>query len=122
MKKNNLLCVDLQTFLQSDSLLVAGKPYLGILRCKTPNEGCLYANEFVFVESPEKKKLTTVRRTPVIYSGNCINVHRLTDSTLRLEFTHPRFYPDFSFHDFCLTAAQELLTIAGLLGEEESEK
>lgn len=77
---------------------------------------------YVFVEKAHEKKVTTVRRTPVIYSGGCINVHRLTDGTLRLEFTHPRFYPDFSFRDFCLAAAQELLTISRLLGEEDSEE
>lgn len=118
LKKNRLLCIDLQTLLQSDPLPVAGKPYLGILRCKTPSEGCLYANEFVFVESPEKKKVATLRRTPVIYSGSCVNVHRCFDGTLRLDFNRPRFDSNFSFRDFCLTAAQELLTISRLLGEE----
>lgn len=75
--------------------------------------------QYVFVEKPREKKVTKVRRTPIIYSGGCINVHRLADGTLRLEFNRPSFYPDFSFRDFCLTAAQELLTIAGLLGKEE---
>jgi len=77
---------------------------------------------YVFVEKAHEKKVTTVRRNPVIYSGGCINVHRLADGTLRLEFNRPRFYPDFSFRDFCLAAAQELLTIARLLGEENSEE
>ena len=77
---------------------------------------------YVFVEKAHEKKVTTVRRNPVIYSGGCINVHRLADGTLRLEFNRPRFYPDFSFRDFCLAAAQELLTIARLLGEEDSEE
>ena len=73
-------------------------------------------------EKAHEKKVTTVRRNPVVYSGGCINVHRLADGTLRLEFNRPRFYPDFSFRDFCLAAAQELLTIARLLGEEDSEE
>lgn len=118
LKKNRLLCIDLQTFLQFDPLPVVGKPYLGTLRCKTPSEGCLYANEFVFVESTEKKKVTTVRRTPVIYSGCCVNVHKCSDGSLRLDFNRPRFDSNFSFRDFCLAAAQELLTISRLLGEE----
>jgi hypothetical protein len=118
LKKNRLLCIDLQTLLQSDPLPVAGKPYLGILRCKTPSEGCLYANEFVFVEDSHKKKVKTLRRTPIIYSGNCINVHRCSDGTLRLDFNRPRLDSDFSFRDFCMAAAQELLTISRLLGEE----
>jgi len=87
--------------------------------------GTLFRNDettFKFIENTQvKTKVTTVRRNPVIYSGGCINVHRLADGTLRLEFNRPRFYPDFSFRDFCLAAAQELLTIARLLGEEDSE-
>ena len=37
LKKNMLLCVDLQTLLQDDNLLKAGKVYLGTLRCKLPS-------------------------------------------------------------------------------------
>ena len=66
----------------------------------------------VIENAPEKKKVATVRRNPVVYSGGCINVHRLADG----------FYPDFSFRDFCLAAAQELLSVARLLGEEASEE
>ena len=80
--------------------------------------GTLFRNDettFKFIENTQvKTKVTTVRRNPVIYSGGCINVHKLADGTLRLEFNRPRFYPDFSFRDFCLAAAQELLTIARL--------
>ena len=121
MKKNYLFCVDLQTLLLLDPLPVVGKPYLGTLRCKTPSEGCLYANEFVFVESSEKKKAASVRRNPVIFEGDCFNVHRLVDGSPRLEVCHPRFYPDFTFRDFCIAGAQELLTIARLIGEEGSD-
>lgn len=77
---------------------------------------------YVFVEKAHEKKVTTVRRNPVIYSGGCINVHRLADGTKRLEFNRPRFYSDFTFRDFCVAAAQELLTIARLLGEEDSQE
>ena len=122
MRKNYLLCIDLQTLLQLDPLPIVGKPYFGTLKCKTPREGSLFGNEYVFEEASEKKKVAMVRRNPVVYSGGCINVHRLADGTLRLEFNRPRFYPDFSFRDFCLAAAQELLSIARLLGEEASEE
>lgn len=79
-------------------------------------------DDYVFVQNLSATKVVKkMRRNPVVYSGRCINVHKLPDGTLRLEFNRPRFYPDFSFRDFCLAAAQELLTIARLLGEEDSE-
>ena len=74
---------------------------------------------------PEKakvKKVKTVQRNPVIFAGGCVNVHLLADGTKRLEFNRPRFYSDFTFRDFCVAAAQELLTIARLLGEEDSQE
>ena len=68
------------------------------------------------------KKVKTVQRNPVIFAGGCVNVHLLADGTKRLEFNRPRFYSDFTFRDFCVAAAQELLTIARLLGEDNSEE
>lgn len=95
-----------------------------------PNEGSMLEGvitrsgdeQYVFVEKPLEKKVTKVRRTPIIYSGNCVNVHRCSDGILRLDFNRPRFDSDFSFRDFCIAAAQELLTIARLIGEEDSEE
>lgn len=87
--------------------------------------GTLFRNDettFKFVENTqEKKKVSTVRRNPVIFEGGCFNVHRLADGSPRLEVCHPRFYPDFTFRDFCLAGAQELLTIARFIGEVDSE-
>lgn len=76
---------------------------------------------YVFVEKAHEKKVSTVRRNPVIFEGGCFNVHRLADGSPRLEVCHPRFYPDFTFRDFCLAGAQELLTIARFIGEVDSE-
>ena len=121
MKKNYVLCIDLQTLLQLDPLPLVGKPYFGILRCKTPSAGSLFGNEYVFEEAAGKKKVQSVRRNPVIFEGGCFNVHRLADGSPRLEVCHPRFYPDFTFRDFCLAGAQELLTIARFIGETDSE-
>lgn len=73
-------------------------------------------DHFCFAE----KKVKTVRRNPVIFAGGCINVHLLADGTKRLEFNRPHFYPNFTFRDFCVAAAQELLTIARLLEGEGS--
>lgn len=96
-----------------------GRPALGALL-----DGIIARDgdeRYVFVEKAHEKKVTTVRRNPVIFEGGCFNVHRLADGTPRLEVCHPRFYPDFTFRDFCLAGAQELLTIARLIGEADSE-
>lgn len=78
---------------------------------------------FTFVEHRAgEKRVKKVYRNPIVFEGGTVNVHRLADGTLRLEFVRPRFYPDFTFRDFCLAAAQELLTVARLLGEEDSKE
>lgn len=73
-------------------------------------------------DSPEMKKPRVTRRNPVIFVGDCVNVHLLADGTKRLEFNRPRFNSSYTFGDFCLAAAQELVTIARLLGEVEYER
>ena len=72
-------------------------------------------DKFLIIEKASVKKVKTVRRNPVIFAGGCVNVHLLADGTKRLEFNRPHFYSDFTFRDFCVAAAQELLTIANLL-------
>ena len=121
MRKNILLCVDLETLLLNDALPVVGVPYYGILRCKTPSEGSLFANEYSF-EQIKKATGTKAQRNPIVFEGGCINVHRLADGQMRPEFARPRFSPDYTFRDFCLAASQELQTIARLFEEEASEE
>lgn len=108
-------CCELKLFTRQPGRLNEGTMLEGIIA----RDG---GERYVFVQNDSKKKVTTMRRTPIIFSGGCINVHRLDDGTLRLDFNHPRFDPSFTFRDFCLAAAQELLTIARLLGEEDSEE
>lgn len=108
------LNVDLKLISNEPGRMPVGAYYVGVITHDSEEH-------FTFVKHHSEKKVTTARRNPVVYSGGCVNVHKLPDGTLRLEFNRPRFYPDFSFRDFCLAAAQELLTIARLLGEEDSE-
>lgn len=77
---------------------------------------------YTAVENAIEKKVKTVQRNPVVFAGSCVNVHLLADGTKRLEFNHPRFQSNYTFRDFCVAAAQELLTIARLLGEEDSQE
>ena len=117
LKKNHLLCVDLVVYLQEDTYPEEGKLYVGTLRNQASKHGPC-GEKIVFFESSEKK-VTTTRRNPVIFAGGCFNVHQLSDGRPRLEVCHPHFYPDFSFADFCIAGAQELLTIAELFKEKK---
>ena len=67
-----------------------------------------------------ESKPQTVRRYPKVYEGQCINVSRMDDGTLRLTFKHPRFSRNYTFLDFCLEAANELETVAYSLDQDVS--
>ena len=78
-----------------------GRPPVGAML-----DGILFhdsEDHFCFAEKAKEKKVKTVQRNPVIFAGGCVNVH-------------------LTFRDFCVAAAQELLTIARLLGEEDSQE
>lgn len=72
-------------------------------------------------DSPRLESMPqTVRRYPKVYEGQCINVSRMDDGTLRLTFKHPRFSRNYTFLDFCLEAANELETVAYSLDQNVS--
>lgn len=114
--RNTEFCVNLKTLLRSDRNTKPGKEYTGVLRHDVISDDYHYDEHFTFVEYAKEKKPTTKLRNPIVFAGNCVNVHRLADGTLRLDFNRPRLSPDTSFRDFCLAAAQELLTVARLIG------
>ncbi|MBO7068718.1 MAG: hypothetical protein J6W52_08575 [Bacteroidaceae bacterium] len=105
------MCVDLKLITREPGHMPVGA-YL---------DGTITRNgedQFLFTEKDSMKKVKTVQRNPVIFAGDCVNVHLLADGTKRLEFNRPRFHSGYTFRDFCLAAAQELLTIGCLSGEE----
>ena len=109
------LCVDLKLITHQQGRMPVG----GSISCMLSRDGDYH---YTAVENAIEKKVKTVQRNPVIFAGGCVNVHLLADGSKRLDFNHPRFCTDFSFRDFCVAAAQELLTIASLLGEEDSKE
>ncbi len=72
-------------------------------------------DHFLFNEKIHDKK---VHRVPIIWEGESVNVHDngygVTYATLR----RPRYSRNFTFKDFCIDAADELLTIARQVKEE----
>ena len=116
MRKNFLLCIDLQTLLQSDPLPLKGKAYYGILKCMDESP-C--GDEYVFEETHGKKETSSWRRNPLIFEGGAVNVHRLADGTKRPEFVRPKYRPGYGFRDFCFSAIQDLAIAAELFKEED---
>ena len=80
-------------------------------------------DHFTFIENdPEKKKVVVTQRNPHVYLGKRINVNRKDDGTLYPTFNRPRYTKDFSFQDLCREAAEELLVVAGLIEEKDSQE
>lgn len=74
-------------------------------------------NHYSFVQNATKKKVALVRN-PHLFRGRCVNVVRKADGTRYTTFNRPDYSESFTFKHFCLQAAEELLMIAGLVGEE----
>ena len=76
-------------------------------------------DHFTFIQNdPEKKKVVVSMRNPHVYLGKRINVNRKDDGTLYPTFNRPRYTKEFTFQDFCRKAAEELLAVVGLVGED----
>lgn len=79
-------------------------------------------DHFTFIQNdPEKKKAVVTMRNPHVYLGKRINVNRKDNGEPYPTFNRPQYTEDFTFKDFCREAAEELLAVAGLIGEEDSE-
>lgn len=89
---------------------------------RMPVNGCLPGvlardreDHFCFIENASEKKRVITRRNPRVYKGALINVIRQDDGTLYPTFNRPHYKDGFTFRDFCLAAAEELLVVAGLI-------
>lgn len=71
-------------------------------------------NHYSFVQNATKKKRKVNRRNPQVFKGLCVNVIQHSDGTLYPTLNRPDYTKDFTFKDFCLRAAEELLTVASL--------
>ena len=73
-------------------------------------------DHFCFIQNDDdKKRLVVTQRNPHVYLGKRINVNRKDDGSLYPTFNRPRY---ISFKNFCREAAEELIAVAGLVGEE----
>jgi len=113
-QKNTELCMDVTTLLHEDRAMQPGKEYLGVLRKDVESDEYRYDEHMTFVEVERQKG---EKRNLQLYKGLCVNVNQQNDGRKYLSFNRPRFTEDFTFKHFCLMAAEELLTVAGLLEE-----
>lgn len=65
-----------------------------------------------------EKKGTPVKRNPIVIPGNCVNLHRKDDGSLTLAFCRPVLTEHYTWKNYCIEAAQEILSLASLVEEE----
>lgn len=107
LKKSVSLCIDLTTRLQHDALPLAGKTYLGLLKCKTTSDCSLYSDEFSFEEVEVSP--TVVRRNVCTYDGVHITAtRRLADGKPRLNFKNLHLDKTFNADRFSVEVMNEI--------------
>lgn len=69
-----------------------------------------------------EKKGKRVKRNPIIIPGNCVNLHRDDDGSFYLTFRHPVLTEHYTWQDFCIEAAKEILSLTGLVEDKPTPK
>ena len=113
--KNTELCMDVTTFLRSDSRMKAGKDYHGVLRRHVICEDFNYNEEMTFVETVSQKQ---VKRNPQVYVGETITVTRRDDGSYSPNFRPIHTGPGFNVEHYASGVANELLWALGGLVEK----
>ena len=104
--KNTELCMDVKTYLRSDTRLKAGKNYQGVLRRDVECEEFKYNERLTFVETASKRM---VKRNPRVYEGRYITVTRRDDGSYRPNFRPIPRDEDFRLERYAAAVANELM-------------
>ena len=104
--KNTELCMDVKTYLRSDTRLKAGKDYHGVLRRDVECEEFKYNERLTFVETASQRM---VKRNPHVYEGRYITVTRRDDGSYRPNFRPIPRDEDFSLERYAAAVANELM-------------
>ena len=104
--KNMELCMDVKTYLRSDSRMKDGKNYQGVLRRDVVCEEFKYNEVMTFVETTNQKK---VKRNPHVFEGNYITVTRRDDGTYYPNFRPIHTGKGFNVQRYASEVANELL-------------
>lgn len=104
--KNTELCMDVKTYLRSDTRLKAGKNYQGVLRRDVECEEFKYNERLTFVETASKRM---VKRNPHVHEGRYITVTRRDDGSYRPNFRPIPRDEDFRLERYAAAVANELM-------------
>ena len=105
-KKNTELCMDVQTYLRSDSRMKPGKDYQGVLRRDVTCDEFHYNERMTFVETVSQKK---VKHNPQIFAGQYITLTRKEDGSIHPNFRAVHIGEGFNVEHFISGVANELL-------------
>lgn len=101
MYKNYLLCIDVKTLLQRDTLARIGKTY----------RGCFILDDdwnATFVEDVSREPQ---RRNPRVFDGNYITMtYRLSDGHVRLNFKSVQMGEGFNADEYAIGVMEEVRT------------
>lgn len=115
MKKNLLLCVDVTTTLQDDSILQPGKSYVGTLRLDVPSSKNYYKDDLLsFTEIAPSVK--TCHRNPCHYQGLHISGTIQSDGKPRLNFKLLKLGADFDKFRYASEVMNEVIQALELAG------
>jgi hypothetical protein len=114
--KNRELCMDVTTYLRSDSRMKAGKSYQGVLRRDVTCEEMRYNEQMVFIETSNQKR---VKRNPHVFEGEHITITRRDNGTYQPNFRPIHTGNGFSVDRYATEVANELLWgLEGLVEED----
>ena len=100
-------CVDLKLLTRNPGSMNIGDCLFGSI---TRDGG----RHFTFMHEVQEKKPSMIHRNPRVFKGEYINIVRMEDGTMRPTFRYPRYKDGFTFQDFCIAAAKELIEVSGL--------
>ena len=105
-KKNTELCMDVKTFLRSDTRMKAGKCYQGVLKRHVMCEDFKYNEYMTFVETSNK---TCTKRNPHIFEGEYITITRRSDGSYRPNLRPIHIGPGFCVDSYASSVGNELM-------------
>lgn len=99
MKKDTMLCIDLNTYLLVDAILKKGKTYHGDLTLDNKLHAC-------FVETTLKSRY---KRNVRIFDGNFITMtYRMKDGHIRLNFKEVNVGAGFNADNYAIGVMNEI--------------
>ena len=105
---NTELGIDLKLLTRKPGRLPVGVPVDGSI----VNDG---SDHFTFVQNAFKRKKVTVNRSLFVLRGKYVNLHLKEDGSFYPTFNRPKLSEDFTYQDFLLGAADELIFFVSLI-------